>query len=323
MIKDYTYFGNERLAPYVEARLKDAGWSRSSDDAKIHAAITYFTSLSALEDAYFADGGIIGSLDKGSLIIDLSPGTPSLAREIAAMCSVNDLHFIEAPLGFEDLASDDVFKGSEGAVCYVSGDKEDIDGAMPILEALSSNVECVGGAGSAQLAKSLATIQQAAHILADIECEALVSAVADSAADGKWGVVAELNQNRRGDSSGTFGQGAGKEGVFTVEMHMAEVAAALAAAEDVDLVLPQLDSCMRLLEVLALIGGVDMSPYAISLLYCDEDRGKLEGLDWKRAQDLYDGDEEWPISEEDDDYENWDDGLDEGPFGAYGRYSSN
>ena len=44
---------------------------------------------------------------------------------------------------------------------------------------------------------------------------------------------------------------------------------------------------MHLLEVLAVIGGADMAPAALSLLYRDEQASADNGLDWTRAAGLF------------------------------------
>ena len=77
------------------------------------------------------------------------------------------------------------------------------------------------------------------------------------------------------------------EGAFTIEMLNGDVAAAMAAADDVELILPQLESAMHLLEVISIIGGSVKAPAALALLYRDEATSAAAGLDWTRAEQLY------------------------------------
>ena len=79
-------------------------------------------------------------------------------------------------------------------------------------------------------------------------------------------------------------------GPYTCEMFMAELSAALMAADDVDLILPQAEAAMHLLELLAVIGGSDLTPAALALVYGDEKSCARHGLDWTRAEQAY-GDE--------------------------------
>ncbi len=60
---------------------------------------------------------------------------------------------------------------------------------------------------------------------------------------------------------------------------------------------------MHLLELLVVIGGADMAPAALSLVYQDEAAGARAGLDWTRAEVAYGH----PASEEDEDWSAYDD----------------
>lgn len=77
---------------------------------------------------------------------------------------------------------------------------------------------------------------------------------------------------------------------FTIEHLMGEVAAALACVDDGDVILPQAESGFRLMELLALVGGVTYSPAALKLVFADEETSKKYGLDWSRAEGAYDHD---------------------------------
>ena len=66
---------------------------------------------------------------------------------------------------------------------------------------------------------------------------------------------------------------------------MADLSAALTAAEEADLSLPQAEACMNLLELLAIIGGSDLSPVSLALIYDEEEAAATCGLDWSRTQE--------------------------------------
>ena len=113
------------------------------------------------------------------------------------------------------------------------------------------------------------------------------------------------------------------DGTYTVEMFMAELSAALTAADDVDLILPQAEACLHLLELLAVIGGTDKAPAALALVYGEEKACAEAGLDWTRAEQAYgDADDEL------DDLGGLDDGCghDHGSYPdypGYGAFSAN
>ena len=86
-------------------------------------------------------------------------------------------------------------------------------------------------------------------------------------------------------------------------MLLAELSAALMAADDAEVILPGVEATMHLLELLVVIGGADMAPAALSLVYQDEAAGARAGLDWTRAEVAYGH----PASEEDEDWSAYDD----------------
>ena len=285
----FVYSGNETVGAMVVSRLEAAGCTRTDDVAHAEAIITYCTSQTALEDAYFDEQGLVQAAGKGALLIDLSASTPSFARELNAVAVVSDLMSVEAPLVVVDVARADAF----------------------------------GGAGSAQLARAAYTLQTTAQVISAVEADALYRAVRRSSASldqatervGAATPVAE--QVLAAVNTGRF------DGMYTVEMFMAELSAALTAADDVDLILPQAEACLHLLELLAVIGGSDKAPAALALVYGEEKTCAEQGLDWTRAEQAY-GDVAEGFDDLDDD--GHDHGHDHGSFGdypGYGAYSAN
>ena len=112
-------------------------------------------------------------------------------------------------------------------------------------------------------------------------------------------------------------------GAYTIEMMMAELSSVMMAADDYELILPQVESAFHLLELLAVIGGAAKSPAALSLVFGSDHDGDAYGLDWSRADALYaeaaderDTDADLAGYEEEDDY------LD-GMFGTSSGFSAN
>ena len=88
----FVYSGNETVGAMVVSRLEAAGCTRTDDVAHAEAIITYCTSQTALEDAYFDEQGLVQAAGKGALLIDLSASTPSFAR-----------YFVDAEFMVDDL----------------------------------------------------------------------------------------------------------------------------------------------------------------------------------------------------------------------------
>lgn len=321
MRKAFAYVGNETVGSMVEERLAAIGYARTDDVGSASTVLSYCTSQTALEDAYFDEDGLVQAARKGTLLIDLSPSTPSFARELNAVAVVSDLVSAEAPLVVADIACADAF-AKENLMCLAAGDEEALAAARPVLEALAGAVRETGGAGSAQLARAACTLQTTAQVVSAVEADALYRAVGRSSAflgqDGGRAGAATPTAERVLDAvnGGRF------DGGYTVEMFMAELSAALTAADDVDLILPQAEACLHLLELLAVIGGSDKAPAALALVYGEESTCAEQGLDWTRAEEAY-GEEAGGGF---DDYDFGDDASDDGgypDFPGYGAYSAN
>ncbi len=287
MEKTYAYSGNEVVGGALEDRLSAAGFSLVAEVKEADFILTYFTSSTALEDAYFDECGFVQSAHPGTIVVDLSPTTPSFARELNAIAVVNDLAVVEAPLIVDDITMTRAFSDPDNLLCFVGGDEDAVSAAQPLIDAVAGSTERTGAPGSAQLIRAAYTIQAAAQVTAAIEADALYRAVRRSSASYGEGTarVGALTPHAElvlaAVESGKF------EGDYTLEMLMAELSAALMAADDVDLILPQAEACFHLLELLAVIGGADKSPAALSLVYGEESACAENGLDWTRAEQAY------------------------------------
>lgn len=233
----------------------------------------------------------------GTLLVDLSPTTPTFARELSAVALVHELAMAEAPLVVDDMTAADALGNRDNTACLVAGEKEHVEAARPLLEAFVGRVERVGDAGAAALARAALTLQITAQIVAAVEADALFYAVQGAASsvdriEGRPGAVSPMAARVLEAIEHD-----GFEGSYTVEMLMAELAAAMSAADDVDLILPQAEAVVHLLEILAVIGGADSSPTALSLLYREEDAASAYGLDWSRVEEYYDAGASHPTSE--------------------------
>ena len=282
----FSFVGHETIGAYVRRRLEDCGYAPVDDTASADIVVTYFTSSSMLEDAYFDEGGLVKTSRENTLLIDASPCSPSLARELAAVAAVNDLIFVDAPIAVVDSTYPDAFFSPENIICFVGYEDELESDARTVVSELADDVRFVGNHGAAQLAKAMRTVQQAAQIGAAIESDALMRSVGESSG-GNFSTASSAGSQTVDASLAAIGAG-NFEGTYTVEMLMAEVVAAMSAADDVELILPQLEAMMHLIEILAVIGGADKAPAALSLIYRDEQTAAEHGLDWARAEGLFD-----------------------------------
>ncbi len=321
MATSYAYVGAPTFIAAVEGRLAEAGFVRAADSASADIVLTYCTSASALEDLYFGDDGLVTSVAPGSVLVDLSATTPNFAREINAVATVNDLVMVEAPVTVRSLVAEDAF-ACDNLLGPVASEAEIPPAVRALLDALFGEVVEVGAPGRAQLMRNTHTLPLAAALVSAIEATALDDAAARSvgALDADQvplfspvsadPVVRAVRQKRF-------------TGDYTAEMLLAELSAALMAADDAEVILPGVEATMHLLELLAVIGGADMAPAALALVYRDEAAGAEAGLDWTRAEQAYggghdhdhEGDEDWDAFDDAD----WSDPADYDGF----DYSSN
>lgn len=324
----FVFVGDVKVGQPLARRLTEAGYLAATDIASADVVLTFCEGQSATEDVYFETNGLVQTCGEGTYLIDLGATTPSFSKEMQAVAAVNDLHAIDAPLFVDDPADPEVFEHPESLRIFAGGEEDDFREVLPLLEVLADEVTYLGAAGAGQTALAVTTLQNAAQIASLMEADALcrasqadVSAMMSAAVDA--GVVSvrvqRLHEAVRAERF---------EGAFTLEMLFAELTMALAAADDVELILPQGEAAMHLLELLAVIGGSDKGVAALSLIYGEESACAKHGLDWTRAERVY-GDH---AHEHDDDcdcghHHDDDDGDFDIPgfegLGGFGGYSGN
>lgn len=314
MQQTYCFVGHGNVGAVVDARMRELGLQQVNYAADANVVFTYFTSQSELEDAFFAETGLVQSCAPGTLLVDLSPATPAFAREVNAVAVVSDLVPVEAPLVMSDPVLEEALSDKRNVACFVAGNDDAIEAATPLLRGLCDEVSVVAGAGSAQLARASYTLQMLSQLVSAVESEALYRAVRASdapyagTADHVGAATPLAEQVLEAVAEGRY------EGEFTVEMLMGEVRAAIGAADDAEVILPQAEACQHMLELLVVVGGADLSPAALSLVYGDEASCAEAGLDWTRAEAAYGASEDDDFY--DDEYDDYDDCGDGEPCGC-------
>ncbi len=321
MSESFFFDGKQVVGTALSKCLTEAGYDLAENLESADYLFTYHLALSRLEDAYFDNKGYLARAKKGAYLVDLSPATPELVREISAVASVSDLHFVEAPLAINDVSLSDAFADPSNLACSVAGDRPDVVAVEALLKHFVGSVRLRGETGSAQLAHASWSLQHAAQLLAAVEAEALYRAVlriptsAAAAADGKPAAM--------GSQEAVLMAAIAEKrftGSYTVEMFMGDLSAALTTADDAELILPQAEACMNLLELLAIIGGSDLSPVSLALIYDDEEAAARHGLDWSRAEEYS---TEMSARSHEDHFDDDDDDDFEGYADLFGNFADN
>ena len=283
----FFFIGSAEVGSELSKNLAKAGYKAASDAAGADAVLVYCETQGELEDVFLDTDGLIQTAKRGAYLITLSATTPNFSRELNAVALVSDLHSVEAPLFVRDVTLPAAFADPANLSCFVAGEEKDIEKASPLLAAIASAVEVTGPSGSAQTARAALTIQRASQFVACMEIEALYKVSSGSSTQVvdfalAQGLVPETTRRLvEAVKAERF------EGSYTIQVCMAELSAALMAADDNDLILPGAEACMHLLELLALIGGATLMPAALSLVYGEEALCAKYGLDWSRAEQTY------------------------------------
>lgn len=288
------YRGNEAFLGAVKARLADAGYTLVEDVQEAEWVVTFCTSMTALEDLYFGDDALVQGVAEGAILVDISACTPNLASEIAAVSAVNEVTMVAAPMIVKNKVAEEAFVQANIA-CFAGSEGSGVDKALPFLETLFGDVKIVSDAGAAQLARAASTIQNTAEMVSAIESVSLFKACSASASNGIN--VKALVPDATSDEASYILRAIKDErfqGEYTVEMLMSELSAAIMTGDDYETILPQTEASFHLYELLAMIGGADMSPAALALVYEGEpatedenNRVDAHGLDWSRVEHLY------------------------------------
>ncbi len=101
-----------------------------------------------LREVTFGENGIFKSIKKGSIYIDNTTASASIAREIYSYAKKNYFGFLDAPVSGGQAGAEN------GALTVmIGGDQEDYDKASPIINSYSKKMKLLGKSGSGQLAK--------------------------------------------------------------------------------------------------------------------------------------------------------------------------
>ncbi|MDO5117832.1 MAG: NAD(P)-binding domain-containing protein, partial [Eggerthellaceae bacterium] len=291
----FYFAGNRTVGDYVRDRLEAADCFEVFDPSEASVCFTYFTSEADVETVYLDSDGLFQVAQQDALVVDLSSISPSFARELSALAQVSGILFVEAPIALIDTTIADAFCSRDNVTCCVAGTDDAIRAAWPYLDLLFSQIHTCGGAGSAQLAHAAYAMQLAALLVTSAEAYALFNASAGEATgafsdscthEGCGCASSKCPPALTEESKIILGAMCEKRltGGYSVEMLRGDLDAALRAAEDAELTFPVLEACDHLLELLAVVGGSDLTPAAVALDYASEEEAKPFGIEWKRAE---------------------------------------
>ena len=140
--------------------------------------ITMLPGPPEVEQVIAGEGGLLEGTREGSLIIDMSTSSPTLARTLHRAAKDKGVGMLDAPVSGGDV-------GAMGGTLsiMVGGDEDDFERAKPLFGAMGGTVVRVGGAGAGQTVK--ACNQVVVALVIEAVSEALVLAKRGGADPGK------------------------------------------------------------------------------------------------------------------------------------------
>ena len=130
----------------------------------------------SLEEVLWGQNGAMQGLQRGSIYIDSSTVSPTLARKVAAACEEREVRFLDAPVTGGDWGAK---KGE--LVFMVGGDAATLTDAEPVLRVLGKKWFHLGPNGAGQ------TIKLAMNLILALQVDALAEALALVTAAGLQG----------------------------------------------------------------------------------------------------------------------------------------
>ena len=235
--------------------------------------ITMLGLPSDVEQVYFggvADGtpdhadGLLARARPGTLLIDMTTSSPSLASRIAAAAAARRLAAIDAPV-----SGGDVGARHATLVIMAGGEATAVERARPVLDRLGKSVTRLGPAGAGQRCKLANQIAVAVGMVA--WCEALAHAraggldpaavqqVISGGAAGSWALTNLAPRSLAGD----FTPG------FLVRHLVKDIRIAQACAEESGIELPGLATAERLYDAVVASGWGDDGTQALYRHYVE------------------------------------------------------
>jgi len=241
---------------------KGAAWADSPHDVAAQSEIV-FTIVGFprdVESVYFGDDGVLVGVKPGSILVDMTTTKPSLAQRIYEAAKIRGAASVDAPVSGGDVGA------RNGTLSImVGGDREAVEGIMPMLEILGGNIVHEGPAGAGQHTKMCNQITIAGTMIgvcesllygyrAGLDLEVMLKAISGGAA-GCWTLsnLAPRIVQRNFDPG------------FYVEHFVKDMGIALEEAAKMDLCLPGLALAHQLYKAVEAQGHGKKGTHALTL----------------------------------------------------------
>ncbi|WP_281503696.1 NAD(P)-dependent oxidoreductase [Ectobacillus sp. JY-23] len=215
-----------------------------------------------VEQLYTGNNGILAYAQRGSICIDFTTSTPTLAENLYKQAKEKGIHMLDAPVSGGDIGA----REAKLAI-MVGGDAEVFERVLPLLQLLGTNIVLQGEAGSGQHTKMCNQIAIASNMIgvceaiayakqAGLSPEQVLKSISTGAA-GSWSLSNLAPRMMKGD----FAPG------FYIKHFIKDMKIALEEAERMNLSLPGLAMAKAMYEELAAHGKENDGTQALYTTY--------------------------------------------------------
>jgi len=258
---------NNRTRAKAEPLIAEgAVWHDTPGDlaAACDVVITILGYPADVEAVYLGPGGLVERARAGTVLIDMTTSSPSLAQRIAETAAARNVAVLDAPVSGGDVGARDAKLS-----IMVGGDAAVFERIEPLLRLMGTNVVRQGEAGAGQHTKMCNQIVIASSMMA--VCEGLAYAKACGLDPRQVltsigsGAASSFLLNNLGPRmlDGNFAPG------FYVHHFIKDMGIALAEADRMGLALPGLTQARKLYEMLAEKGGAELGTQGLFKLYTE------------------------------------------------------
>lgn len=223
--------------PAMMKPLADAGATACNTSAEVAAnADIIFICVSDTQDVeqvILGDEGILKSIKKDSVVVDMSTISPSATRKLATELTEHSVHMLDAPVsGGEQGAIDGVLS------IMVGGEKEIFNRILPLFEAMGKNIVHIGGNGAGQVTKACNQVLIGQTIAAIGEAYILASASGVDPAKVRQALLGGFAGSRALESHGQRMLDRNFKPGFKARLHQKDMRIAMEAAHELGIALP-------------------------------------------------------------------------------------
>jgi 2-hydroxy-3-oxopropionate reductase len=148
---ELTVFNHTSSKAEVFAQENSTAVARDLEElaGQCEVVITMLPGPPEVEMVIAGEGGLLESMDRGTLLVDMSTSSPVLARGLAREAARRGIGMLDAPVSGGDVAAE------QGTLSIMAGGEEtDFARAHPLFEVMGETIVHVGESGAGQVTKA-------------------------------------------------------------------------------------------------------------------------------------------------------------------------